>query len=341
MNRRRFLASAAAAFAPWPARAQARLRFADMHSHLGILRGSTLTREAMTKNGMLLLARKIVADSPVIRNVSGKGLQAVRVPAPGELAKYFDGWIGKLHAQHKEEQLAEIVSAATLDRAVAAGEPAVLIASEGGDFLEGDLKRLESAHAAGLVHLQLVHYRVSEVGDISTERPEHNGLTEFGKEVVAACNRLGILVDVADGTAAVIDQALDLAAKPVIYSHGHMSSAEPYWGNNVIQARAIHKPVALKIAKKGGVVGLWPIGAQFRSLDAYADALIGMAEALGPAHVGVGSDMEGVPPSTVIPNYEAFPALEEILTKRRVSAEDSANILGRNYLRVLRQSLAT
>ena len=95
----------------------------------------------------------------------------------------------------------------------------------------------------------------------------------------------------------------------------------------------------MKIAKKGGGIGIWPIGRMFRSLDAYADALLETADALGPAHVGVESDMNGLP-TTVIPDYEAFPAIEEVLAKRRVSAEDSANILGRNYLRVLRQSLA-
>jgi len=345
MNRRRFLQSAAAAttaaaFTPWPVRAQAKpLRFADMHSHTGILRNSTLTREMMTKNGMQLLARKIVADAPVTRGISGR-IQAVRAAVPGELARYLDDRIARLHAQHKEEQIAEIVSVETLDRAIAAGEPAAVIASEGGDGLEGDLKRLEAARASGLVHLQIVHYRVSEVGDISTERPEYNGLSAFGKDLVTACNRLGILVDVAHGTSAVIGQVLDLSAKPVIYSHGHVTSAEPYFTQNVIRARAIHKPLAEKIAKKGGVVGLWPLGSQFHSLDAYADALIDMAGSLGAAHVGIGSDMFGLP-SSVINDYEAYPALEEILAKRRVAAADIEGILGRNYLRVLRRSLAS
>jgi membrane dipeptidase len=344
MNRRHFLASTAAAvgaaLAPRWARAQARpLRFADMHTHIGILRGTANVREAMTKNGMLVLARKIVADGPVIRRTPGKGTQMYREPRQGELAQHFDDWIEKVRAQHRDERLPEIVSAEALDRAVGAGEPAVVIAAEGADFLAGDLKRLEAARALGLVHLQLVHYRVSEVGDISTERPVHNGLTAFGKDVVAACNRLGILVDIAHGTSAVIEQALDLAAKPIIYSHGFVSQGEPYWTNGALRARAIHKPLALKIAAKGGVIGIWPIGSMSRSLDAYADRLLEAAETLGPAHVGVGSDMFGLP-TTVIPDYEAFPALEEILAKRRVSGEDSANILGRNYLRVLRQSLA-
>jgi membrane dipeptidase len=216
----------------------------------------------------------------------------------------------------------------------------VAIAAEGADFLDGDLKRLEAARALGLVHLQLVHYRVSELGDISTERPVHNGLTPFGKEVVAACNRLGVLIDIAHGTSAVIEQTLDLATKPIIYSHGHVTSNEPHWTHSAGRARAIHKPLALKIARNGGVIGIWPLGSMYRSLDAYADALLDAAEALGPAHVGVGSDMLGLP-SSAMPGYEEFAALEEILAKRRFKSDDIENILGRNYLRVLRQSLAT
>ena len=344
INRRRFLASTAAlatvaAFEQYPVHAQGRaLRFADMHSHLGMHRGPANVREAMTKNGMLLVARKIVADLPVVRRTSA-GIHMYREPRPGELAKHFDGWIEKMREQHKEQRLAEIVSAEALDRAAGAGEPVVAIASEGGDFLEGDLKRLEAARTLGLVHLQLVHYRVSELGDISTERPVHSGLTPFGKEVVAACNRLGILIDIAHGTSAVIEQTLDLAARPIVYSHGHVISAEPHWTNSASRARAIHKPLALKIAKKGGVIGIWPLGSMYRTLDAYADALLDAAEALGVAHVGVGSDMGGLP-SSAIPGYEEFAALEEVLAKRRIKTDDIENLLGRNYLRVLRQSLA-
>lgn len=88
------------------------------------------------------------------------------------------------------------------------------------------------------------------------------------------------------------------------------------------------------------MIGIWPLGSMYRSLDAYADALLETAEALGPAHVGVGTDIDGLP-SSAIPGYEEFPTLEKTLTKRRIKAEDIENMLGRNYLRVLRQSLAT
>src|SRR5688500_3670272 len=308
------------------ARAQARpLRYADMHSHIGI-RNPADVRGEMAGNGMLGVARKIVADGPVIRSAPGQGWRLFREPGAGELAGYFDRQLQRMRAQHQREGLVEITSAATLDRILRESTPGVVLAAEGGDFLEGDLKRLESARTDGLVHLQLVHYRVSELGDISTEPPVHGGLTSFGKEVITACNRLGIVVDIAHGTSALIEQALELAAKPVVYSHGHVTAAGPHYTQNPIVARAIHRPLAVRIAQKGGVIGIWPLALLYRSLDAYAGALIDAAESLGAAHVGVGTDIAGLR-NSVIPSYAQFGALEALLAKRGVKAEDIENML--------------
>lgn len=344
MNRRRLLGTAGAiaalALAPRAARAQARaLRYADMHSHIGI-RNPADIRGEMAGNGMLVVARKIVADAPVIRSAPGQGWRLAREPGPGELARYFDRLLQRLRAQHQRAGLVEVTSAATLERVLGGRVPGVVLAAEGGDFLDGDLRRLEAARTEGLVHLQLVHYRVSELGDISTERPVHGGLAAFGREVIAACNRLGILVDIAHGTSALIEQALELAAKPVVYSHGHVTAAGPHYTQNPIRARAIHQPLAVKVAQKGGVIGIWPLGLLYRSLDAYAGALIDAAESLGAAHVGVGTDLAGLR-NSVMPSYAEFGALEELLAKRGVKAEDIGSILGGNYLRVLRQSLGS
>jgi microsomal dipeptidase-like Zn-dependent dipeptidase len=59
---------------------------------------------------------------------------------------------------------------------------------------------------------------------------------------------------------------------------------------------------------------------------------------LGPAHVGIGSDMSGLP-GTLMPTYAEFAALEELLSKRSLKPDDIKNILGGNYVRVLRQAL--
>jgi len=335
-------AAGALGLAPFAARAQAGpLRYADMHSHvlmLGKDAGKGNIREEMLKGGMLLVARKFVSDLPVIRMMVG-GFGAYRAAAPGELAGSFDKNVPLMRARHQREGLAEILSAADLERALKKPTPAIALAAEGADFLEGELQRLERARAMGLVHLQLVHYRVSDVGDICTERPVHGGLTPFGKDVVAACNRLGILVDVAHATQAGIEQALAISSRPVISSHGHVTSYVPSYTMDGARARGLYLPVARQIAAKGGVVGFWALGAQFRTLGGMADAVLDAAEKLGPAHVGIGSDMAGMP-TTVMPTYVQFAELGEILATRGVKGEDLDNMLGMNYVRVLRQALA-
>ena len=336
------LSAAALGLLPWAARAQARpLRYADMHSHVG-LRGRDAEKESirdgMVQGGMLLVARKIVSDYPVLRMMAG-GYGAHRAAAPGELAAFFDKNIPLLRERHRREGLVEVLAGADLERVLKEQLPAIVLSAEGADFLEGNLKRLEAARAMGVVHLQLVHYRVSEVGDICTERPVHNGLSAFGKEVVAGCNRLGILVDVAHATSAGIEQALEISQKPVIYSHGHVADYVPSHTMDGARARGVHLPIARKIAAKGGVVGLWALGSMYRSLGGMADALLDAADKLGPAHVGIGSDMAGLP-STVIPTYAQFAELGDVLAKRGAKGEDLDNILGMNYVRVLRQSLA-
>ena len=59
---------------------------------------------------------------------------------------------------------------------------------------------MKSIYTMSLRHLQLTHYRVNELGDIQTELPVHNGLTDFGAAVIRRCNQVGLVVDVAHGT---------------------------------------------------------------------------------------------------------------------------------------------
>jgi membrane dipeptidase len=176
------------------------------------------------------------------------------------------------------------------------------------------------------------------VGDISTEPATHGGLSAFGKDVVRACNRLGILVDVAHCSSEGIAQALDISSRPIVYSHGHVSTAAPQPSQNVVAARAIHAPLAQRIAAQGGVVGLWPLSPQFSDLAHFCDELIAMAKRLGPTHVGIGTDMFGLPGS-VIPSYGEFALLPALLESRGAGSADIEAMLGGNYLRVLRQAL--
>jgi len=170
-------------------------RFCDMHAHLGFRQASY--RAALASGDMLLVAEKVTPDSPIVRLV-GNRLASIREAAPGELRKNFEDGLKRRRQKIRDEGMIEVTSVDGLARVLADQTPAIAISAEGADFLEGDVAYLEQARAQGLVHLQIVHYYTqSLIGDISTQPPHHDGLSAHGKDLVRACNRLKILVDVA------------------------------------------------------------------------------------------------------------------------------------------------
>src|SRR4249920_76476 len=76
------------------------------------------------------------------------------------------------------------------------GKIAALIGVEGGHMIASDLGVLRSYAALGVRYMTLTHSGNAEWADSSTAKPEHNGLTEFGKDVVREMNRLGMIVDI-------------------------------------------------------------------------------------------------------------------------------------------------
>lgn len=341
MNRRDFVLAAAALGLHPVSYGQARApRFADMHAHLGF-RYQLGYRAQMEKGGMLLVAEKTTSEGDLLR-ASGGRLRMTREVNPGELRANFERGFSYRRQALAKEGLIEVSSVQALERVLAERSPGLVLAAEGADFLEGDLAYLDKVRAQGLAHLQLVHFVPhSRLGDIATEEATQGGLTAFGRDVIRACNRLGMLVDVAHCTNEGMAQALETSVKPIVYSHGHVSAGMPSYTQGGSESRAIHAPVAKKIADKGGVIGLWPNWYTYANLDLMADALARAAEQLGAAHVGIGSDMHGLGGRTVIPGYAEFAALEGELTKRGMKPAEVAGIMGGNYIRVLREAMKT
>jgi len=178
----------------------------DVHSHAGNLirvsHGSgsfAPVAEPMRQGGVSAICLAVVADSPIIRTMDGR-LRPGRDPRPGELYDYTQRSFQQFHALAGAQQLPLLRTAADLNGA-RASRPSIIVSSEGGDFLEGRIERLDEAYRRwALRHLQLTHYRPNELGDIQTEPSVHGGLTQFGVEVIRRCNQLGIVVDVAHGT---------------------------------------------------------------------------------------------------------------------------------------------
>jgi len=257
------------------------------------------------------------------------GIGAVREPAPGETYALALKHLRSIRAMAESDAMAIALSPADIVSARAGGRPALLLAMEGGDGLEGKMERLAEFYQIGVRSIQLVHYRINELGDIQTVKPQHGGLTPFGLEVIKKMNSLGMIIDVAHATYDGVVQAAKASRAPLLLSHtGVVQRPAPL--NRLISAE--HAKV---VASTGGMIGIWPPVFLYRSLAGWVDAVAAAVDAAGIDHVGVGSDMEGLGPtgSSVYEAYGQTPAVAAALL-RRFSPEEASKILGGNLMRV-------
>jgi membrane dipeptidase len=264
----------------------------DVHSHggsTGITSKASPSNDlarAMRAGSLAVACLADVPDWPVLgRNPEG-ALAVVRTPAPGELYRHhLDrlAWLDELIADHGVRRA---LNAAGLEAAHKAGEPAIVADVEGLDFLDGKLERLEEAHRRGIRHVQLVHYTPNNIGDFQTGAITHQGLTEFGAEVIRACDRLGLVCDVAHATEDMARQAVKVATKPLLLSHTAVLGSRAM-GPTPLRGRQISSDHARAIAETGGSVGIWHF---FSSIDRYVDGLKEMVEIVGVDHVSIGTD---------------------------------------------------
>src|SRR5271165_5549415 len=96
---------------------------------------------------------------------------------------------------------------------------AVLLGVEGGHMINSNLDVLRKYFALGVRYMTLTHSGNSEWADSSTDRPAHNGLTDFGKDVVREMNRLGVIVDISHVSDKTFYDALEVSKAPLFASH--------------------------------------------------------------------------------------------------------------------------
>jgi membrane dipeptidase len=257
-----------------------------------------------------------------------------------------------------------------------AGRIAALLTIESGHAIADDLGVLRMFYRLGVRSMTLVHFRNNNWADSSTDRPRHNGLTEFGKEVVREMNRLGMIVDISHVSDKTFYDTLAITTKPVIASHSSCRALSDF-------PRNMSDDMLRALARNGGVIGinfgggflnqkdadeyqrriagrgaLQPSGSGSQ-LDSFAkeefvsgylkmeptaatleDAVAHIdhvVKVAGVDHVGIGSDFDGI--SSVpagLEDVSKMPYLTAALLKRGYKEGDLKKILGENHLRVLR-----
>jgi membrane dipeptidase len=288
----------------------------------------------MKAGGLAVVCLAVVADTPITREVDGR-IRATREPQPGELYRWAEMAYERAHRLIDGQGLLNITDPASLKEADYEN-PGAILASEGADFLEGQVERLEEFfRRQGLRQLQLVHYRVNELGDIQTAPPKHGGLTPFGVDVIKQCNQLGLVVDVAHGTFDLVKRAAEVCSSPLLLSHTSLSLDPPPL------SRLISPDHARVIAKTGGVIGIWPPTSIFPDLRALAEGMARMVEVVGVDHVGLGSDMLGLTTTSALTSYADLPRLADAMLLTGFNAQEVGKILGGNYIRLFLASIQT
>ncbi|HEY2931923.1 MAG TPA: dipeptidase [Acidobacteriota bacterium] len=129
------------------------------------------------------------------------------------------------------------------------GKLSALMGIEGGHAIDDDLGVLRMYQRMGVRYMTLTWSNANNWADSSGEAPKHNGLTDFGRDVVREMNRIGMIVDISHVSDKTFWDTMKVTTKPVIASH---SSARAL--NDV--ARNMRDDMLREVAKNGGVVGI-------------------------------------------------------------------------------------
>ncbi len=276
------------------------------------------------------------------------------------------------------EALELALTADDIERIAADGKVASLIGVEGGHAIEESLGSLRMMYDLGVRYLTLTHNDSLPWADAATDDPIAHGLSDFGRDVVAEMNRLGMLIDISHVSVETMHAVLDHTAAPVIASHSsaYAIAAHP---------RNVPDDVLKRLPDNGGVImvnfysgfvdpdavatreardaAMDALRAQhgddreaFRAaraayrqahpmprgtVDTVVDHIDHIVKVAGIDHVGLGSDYDGV---GVLPqgleDVSTFPNLTQALLNRGYTEDDVHQINGGNLLRAMREAEA-
>lgn len=271
-------------------------------------------------------------------------------------------------------------STADLDRIHKAEKISALISIEGGNAIENSLVVLRTYYQAGARCLALTHDDTTDWADAALDKAKHKGLSQFGEQVVAEMNRLGMVIDLSHAAEETSLDALMISKAPVIFSHTGAHKLAPH-------PRNVSDEVLKAVAKNGGVVmvnfysgfltaetvkayekrtkAAADLRKSFKTDEQFQVALVAwlkehplpttsvkdvvdhidhIGKVAGFDHVGLGSNFDGV--VSLPQNLEdvsCFPHLTQEMLNRGYPREQIQKVLGGNARRVFREveSVAT
>jgi membrane dipeptidase len=244
--------------------------------------------------------------------------------------------------QRFPDQAALARTPAEVRKNAAEGKISLPMGMENGAPIAGDLANISAYYDRGIRYITLTHAKNNHICDASMDdAPKWNGLSPFGKRVVAEMNRVGMMIDVSHVSDDTIRQVAELTKAPIIASH---STCRALLVPGTLSARRnMPDDLIQLVAGTGGVVqiqfGRFSLRSpevqrpQLKDVVAHIDHVVKL---VGPDHVGLGSDFDGVEGSLPdeLKDVSMYPNLVRELMKSGYSNEDIEKICGGNLLRV-------
>ena len=281
--------------------------------------------------------------------------------------------VHRLVAAHPD-RMAMARTAGDIRRLSKQGRVASLIGVEGGHQIDGRLSVLRQYQALGVAYMTLTHGRSLAWADSSTDAPIANGLSPFGRAVVAEMNRIGMIVDVAHVSDATMAAVLDASEAPVIASHSDaraladaprnipdallrrigegggmvmvncypafLSSAWRAWdAARTAYAKSVGVPANVYGPRSPAPLIAWDANHPAPRVTAamVADHIEHIAQMAGRGAVGFGGDYDGINGTgpAGMTGVDGYPLVLAELVRRGWSDADLAGLTSDNILRVM------
>jgi membrane dipeptidase len=230
------------------------------------------------------------------------------------------------------DKLLRARSAADVRRAKAEGKVALWLGVEGALAVEDDLASMERLRQAGVRFFGICWNKTNKAGVSSFDKKNPNGLSSVGREIIAECNRLGIMVDISHASKKTFWDILEVSKTPCFSSHSGCEAVKDHPRNlDDEQLRAV--------AKQGGVVGIIFaanfLGGLFEStVETICDHIEHVVEVAGEDAVALGSDFDGfVPLPRGMRDVRDLPRITQVLSRRGWREPQLRKLLGENFVR--------
>lgn len=219
------------------------------------------------------------------------------------------------------------------------GKPVFVLGIEGGDFLEGEIYRLDNIYQIGVRVLLPFHYSNNCLGSVCMgwggkiiPESENIGLSQFGEKVIKRAQELGIFIDLAHASEKAIFKTANISKFPIICSHTGPRFLQDF-------PRYISKEAIKAIADTGGIVGMWAFynkGKGVKDLLVFVDYIKYVADLVGVEYIGIGTDINGVPQNTNgYKNLFDYHKIAYHLLNSGFIKEEVKKIMGDNFLNLL------